>query len=105
MNIDLAIKIITGLLALLLGVVGWELRTTIEDQRALQRQVDLLEANILPRVEQTEKELVNLWIMKNKELDEKLSDTRQQGMFYVDLMGKVIVVESNQQWIMKKIDR
>ena len=103
MNIDLAIKIITGLLALLLGVVGWELRTSVEDHRTLRSEFDLFRANIEPRMAQSEGELDNLWIMKNKDIDAKLQETKDQGLFYVDMMGRVMVLESNQVWIMKNM--
>lgn len=104
MNKDLALKIITGLVSLLLGVVAWELRTTIEDQRALQREFDLFKAESLARLNQIEGEQVDIWGKYNKNEEDEKQDIGKQGMLYVDIMGKVIVLESNQTWIMKKID-
>ena len=110
--LDMAIKAITGLLTVVIIILSHFIIEALTDISELRRDVDKHIENITPRVEANEEQLVNLWEMKNLEQAQAIVDLkaendkiRTEGMWAMDLMGKVLVVESRQEFLLKQYDK
>ena len=61
MEKDTLQNIVTGLLSLILGVLGYMLSTAYEDIRELKHELDLHKSSSEQRIDQAESELDDLW--------------------------------------------
>lgn len=94
MNVDTLQHIVSGLLSLILGVLGFLLSTAYNDIRELKHELDLHKSSSEQRLEQAESELNDLWGKYNIMIDRGVERIEADFNEHIELRERLTKLEA-----------
>ena len=95
MNKDTLQNIVSGLLSVILGVLGYFLAQSNNDIRELKHELDLHKSSSEQRLQQNESELNDLWNKYNSTIDRAIENIIEQNEEHTEIRERLTKLERN----------